>query len=88
MKTLLACAMALFALPALAADPLPRATPQSLGFSAERLDRIRTTMEADIARGQLPGAVIAIARRGQLAYYEAFGHIDGARTRPMPRDAR
>ncbi|WP_353211667.1 serine hydrolase domain-containing protein [Rhodovarius sp.] len=87
MKTLLACAMALFALPALAADPLPRATPQSLGFSAERLDRIRTTMEADIARGQLPGAVIAIARRGQLAYYEAFGHIDGARTRPMPRDA-
>ncbi len=87
MKTLLACALALFTLPALAADPLPRATPQSLGFSPERLDRIRTTMEADIARGQLPGAVIAIARRGQLAYFEAFGHLDGARTRPMPRDA-
>lgn len=87
MKTLLACALALFALPALAADPLPRATPQSLGFSPERLERIRTTMEADIARGQLPGAVIAIARRGQLAYFEAFGHLDGARTRPMPRDA-
>ena len=30
--------------------------------------------------------VIAIARRGKLAYYEAFGHLDGARTRPMPRD--
>lgn len=88
MKKLLLAAMAVLApVMAQAADPLPRATPQSLGFSPERLERIRTTMEADIARGQLPGAVIAIARRGQLAYFEAFGHLDGARTRPMPRDA-
>jgi CubicO group peptidase (beta-lactamase class C family) len=92
MKKLLLATLALLALcprchPAQAADPLPRAAPESLGFSAERLGRIRTTLEADIARGQLPGAVIAIARRGQLAYYEAFGSIDGARTRPMPLDA-
>jgi CubicO group peptidase (beta-lactamase class C family) len=86
MKALLTAAMLSVALPALA-DPLPRAAPQSQGFSAERLDRIRTTMEADIARGQLPGAVIAIARRGQLVYHEAFGSLDGERTRPMPRDA-
>ena len=89
MKKLLLASLALLALApmARAADPLPRAAPETLGFSAERLNRIRTTMEADIARGQLPGAVIAVARRGQLAYYEAFGHLDGARTRPMPLDA-
>jgi len=91
MKKLLLAALALLALPAAgparAADPLPRAAPEALGFSAERLGRIRTTLEADIARGQMPGAVIAIARRGQLAYYEAFGNLDGARTRPMPLDA-
>lgn len=86
LRKLLLASLVAFALPA-AADPLPRGNPQELGFSTARLDRIRTTMEADIARGQLPGAVIAIARRGQLAYYEAFGHVDGARTRPMPRDA-
>jgi CubicO group peptidase (beta-lactamase class C family) len=86
MRKLLLASLVAFALPA-AADPLPRGNPQELGFSAARLDRIRTTMEADIARGQMPGAVIAIARRGQLAYFEAFGHVDGARTRPMPRDA-
>ena len=94
-KLLLALALLLCAGPALAADPspraaqdpLPRATPQSLGFSPERLARIASTMNADIARGQLPGAVIAIARRGKLAYYESFGSIDGARSRPMPRDA-
>ena len=86
MRMLLLAWLVTFALPA-AADPLPRGNPQELGFSAARLDRIRTTMEADIARGQMPGAVIAVARRGQLAYFEAFGHLDGARTRPMPRDA-
>ena len=86
-KFLFAALLMLCATPALAADPLPRATPQSLGFSPERLGRIASTMNADIARGQLPGAVIAIARRGKLAYFEAFGHLDGARTRPMTRDA-
>nr|WP_314071145.1 serine hydrolase domain-containing protein [uncultured Roseococcus sp.] len=91
MRKLLLASLALLALtaapPVRAADPLPRAAPEALGFSAERLDRIRTTMEADVARGQLPGAVIAIARRGRLAYFQAFGHLDGARTRPMPLDA-
>ena len=86
-KLLLALALLVCAGPAFAADPLPRGTPRELGFSAERLGRIASTMNADIARGQLPGAVIAIARRGRLAYYESFGHLDGARTRPMPRDA-
>ena len=87
MKRILAAALALFASPALAQEPLPRAAPAAVGLSAERLARIASTINADVARGQLPGAVIAIARRGKLAYYEAFGHLDGARTRPMPRDA-
>ena len=38
-------------------------------------------------RGRMPGAVIAIARRGKLAYYEAFGFADKANDRPMPKDA-
>ncbi len=84
-KLLLAAALA--ASPAMAADPLPRAAPEAVGMSGPRLERIRSTMEADIAAGQLPGAVIAVARRGRLAYYEAFGNLDGARSRPMPLDA-
>ncbi len=92
MKRLLVATLALFALPALAADPsprdpLPRATPASLGLAPDRLARIGTALNADIAAGRIPGAVVAIARRGKLAYYEAFGHLDGERTRPMPRDA-
>ncbi len=68
-------------------DPLPRATPESLGFAPARLARIGAVLNQDVARGQLPGAVVAIARGGKLAMLEAFGHQDGARTRPMTVDA-
>lgn len=70
-----------------AADPLPRARPESVGLSSERLERIAQVMRADIERGRLPGAVIAVARKGRLAYYESFGYLDKAAGVPMPKDA-
>ncbi|MDN3564587.1 serine hydrolase domain-containing protein [Paeniroseomonas aquatica] len=87
MKMLLVGLLALIALPASAADPLPRAEPRSLGLSPERLARIGATLETEVREGRMPGAVVAIARRGKLAYYEAFGFQDGGRTRPMTREA-
>ena len=87
MRMLLVAVLALVALPALAADPLPRAAPESVGLSPERLARIGAMVDAEVREGRMPGAVVAIARRGKLAYYEAFGFQDGGRTRPMPRDA-
>jgi CubicO group peptidase (beta-lactamase class C family) len=70
-----------------AADPLPRARPEEVGMSSERLALIGKTVEAEIARGQLPGAVLAIARRGKLVYFETFGYRDKAASAPMPTDA-
>jgi len=35
----------------------------------------------------MPGAVVAISRRGKLVYHEAFGFVDKAANRPMPKDA-
>src|SRR5262245_39493831 len=58
-------------LAAQAADPLPRAKPESVGMSSERLALIRKQIDAEIARHQLPGAVLAIARRGKLVHFEA-----------------
>jgi CubicO group peptidase (beta-lactamase class C family) len=69
------------------ADPLPRQKPEALGLSSQRLGRIRTALEADVAAGQIPGAVVAIARRGKLAYFEAIGYLDRQAGVPMPRDA-
>lgn len=67
--------------------PLPAADPATLGFAADRLPRIAAAMQAEIARGALPGAVLMIARRGRLAYCEAFGDLDPATSKPMPVDA-
>ena len=70
-----------------AADPLPRAKPEEVGMSSERLALIGKAVNAEIARGQLPGAVLAIARRGKLVYFESFGYRDKAAGAPMTTDA-
>jgi len=71
----------------LQAESLPRATPESVGMSSQRLARIAASMKADIEAGRMPGGVIAVARKGKLVYYEAFGYLDKAKGTPMPKDA-
>jgi CubicO group peptidase (beta-lactamase class C family) len=61
---------------AFAADPLPRAKPETVGMSSPALARIGETIEADVQNGKLPGAVVAVARKGKLVYYRAFGYQD------------
>jgi CubicO group peptidase (beta-lactamase class C family) len=60
---------------------------ESLGFSATRLRRIGAWYQARVDAGELPGAVVAIARDGKLAYLEAIGFQDNAKTIPMKADA-
>lgn len=68
-------------------DILPRAEPESVGVSSARLGRIIPALNAEVEAGRMPGAVIAIARRGQLIFHEAVGFLGPDRTTPMPRDA-
>lgn len=58
------------------AAPLPRATPETVGMSAERLSRIDAALRAEVDREQIAGAVIAVARRGRLVHYQAIGYLD------------
>lgn len=71
---------------AFADDPLPRAKPEEVGLSSERLARIAETLKADIAAGRTPGAVIAIARHGKLVALDAYGWRDKAANIPMTTD--
>jgi CubicO group peptidase (beta-lactamase class C family) len=68
--------MLALAVPVMADEPLPRAKPEDVGMSSERLARIATTLNADVERGRIPGAVIAVARKGKLVYFEAVGWRD------------
>jgi CubicO group peptidase (beta-lactamase class C family) len=83
---LVSCALC-WPLSAQATDPLPRASPESVGMSSERLALIRKQINAEITRDQLPGAVLAVARRGKLVHFEAYGYLDKAAGVPMRTDA-
>lgn len=74
------------ALPASHAQPLPRAEPEAVGLSAERLERLSATFQDYVATGQLPGGVALVARQGQVAYLEAFGERDRNADAPMQED--
>ena len=82
----LSCALAA-PLAAEAADPLPRAKPEAVGMSSERLAEIGRMIDAEIARDRLPGGVLAAARRGRLVHFEAYGYLDKAAGTPMRTDA-
>ena len=71
---------------ALAEDPLPRAKPEDVGLSSERLARIGATLKSDIEAGRIPGAVITIARRGRLVALDAYGWRDKAAGVAMTTD--
>src|SRR5215468_2983031 len=62
------------------------APPADLGFDPQRLARLATAIEADIAREQYDGAVALVARRGAVALHEAFGFAHRADERPCRRD--
>lgn len=65
------------------AAPLPEARPQDVGLSPERLARLDAMVQSAVDRGEIPGAVVMIARRGKLVYQKAFGMQDAAQARPM-----
>jgi CubicO group peptidase (beta-lactamase class C family) len=81
-----------FILPLCVAVPLMSAeagevSPESQGFSSERLARIAPAMKNEITKGTIPGAVTLIARNGQIVHFEAHGFLDAAKAKPMTRDA-
>lgn len=66
--------------------PLPQAVPEAVGMSSKRLQRLDAALRAEVERGRLPGAVIAIARRGKLVHFQTYGRRDPADPKPMPLD--
>ena len=63
------------------------ATPQSVGLSTERLQRVHELVERTIAAGEIAGAVTLVARNGQVAYLEAQGVMDLESKREMQPDS-
>lgn len=84
---LLFLTICIVSLSGLHSQDLKTADPQALGFSAERLERLDRAFDQYVAAGELPGGVILVARRDQVAYYRAFGQRDLESGAPMPENA-
>ena len=71
-----------------AEDPrdLTAASPSEVGLDAEALERLGAAMRRLVADGDLAGGVTAVARRGKLVQFDAFGEQDAAAGVPMAKD--
>jgi len=70
------------------AQGIPQATsPEEVGLSKERLQRISAWIQTDVDKKVVPGAVVMVLRKGKIAYYEAFGYRDRGKNIPMTRDS-
>ena len=67
------------------AAELPRTAPAEVGMA--RLERIDAYFRAEVESKRLPGAVVMMARDGQIFYHEAFGLRDPATGAAMAKDS-
>jgi len=86
-KLLCAAAPIAVAIPLLAAGTVPNGKAEDVGFSTERLGRIREAVQRQIDAGSAPGVVTLVARRGRVVHFEAHGFNDVEAKKPMPKDA-
>jgi CubicO group peptidase (beta-lactamase class C family) len=75
------------ALPAWA-QGIPKAqSPEEVGFSSIRLQRLGDRLKEGVASGEIPGAVVLIARNGKLVTFDAYGYRDREAKAPMKTDS-
>src|ERR1700685_973010 len=71
----------------LTAASLPSTKPEEVGLSSERLRQIHAMVQRHIDAGDISGAVMFVARKGQIAHLEAQGTMDVDTKKPMTRDS-
>ena len=69
-----------------AAQPLPAASPESQGFSPDRLARMHAMLKRSVDEGQHAGIVSLVARNGKVVDWQAFGMRELAAKLPMEKD--
>ena len=66
---------------------LPTASPESVGLSAARLERIGAAVDRQITEKRIAGAVTLVSRRGRVAWFKAQGMEDREAGKPMRPDS-
>lgn len=66
--------------------PLSNASPESVGISTERLNRIDAMCEEVVKDGDLPGVVVLVARKGKIVMHKAYGMADNTSEKVMEKN--
>jgi CubicO group peptidase (beta-lactamase class C family) len=69
------------------AQGLPAGTPESVGMSGPRLQRLSAAMKQAVDERKVAGIVTLVARNGRVTHFESFGQLDREKQSPMPKDA-
>jgi CubicO group peptidase (beta-lactamase class C family) len=69
------------------ARELSEVAPEAVGLSSERLEFLTGTFQEYVDNGELPGSVVLVARKGQIAYLRAFGESDIENGIPMKENS-
>jgi CubicO group peptidase (beta-lactamase class C family) len=66
--------------------PIIVTTPESVGMSSARLEKITAAFNKEVADKRVPGVVVMVSRKGKLVYSRAFGLRDPNANDPMQVD--
>src|ERR1017187_2239327 len=66
---------------------IPTATPEDVGMSSERLERITGSIQEYVRDGRISGGVSLVARHGKVVYLHAVGMEDRDARKPMQTDS-
>ncbi len=78
--------LAVMSASAFAKDPLPTASPESVGMTTAGLDRLAGQMRGLVDEGLRAGVVWGVVKDGKLVQLEAYGQRDIAANLPMETD--
>ncbi len=67
--------------------PLPAVTPQTAGFSDEKLENLHRNLRQNIDAGKYSGYILLLARDGKALDWRAYGWQDVAAQVPMQKDS-
>ena len=62
-------------------------SPEEVGFSSDRLDRVNQLVQGYVDEGKLAGAVTMLSREGEVFHFESHGWADIDRGLPMENDS-
>jgi len=68
------------------AGEIPRAKPEEVGMSDERLAKVKSKIQEMVDDRKIAGAITVVARRGRIVHFETYGLRDLDENMPVEKD--